>query len=294
MRQIFARLTPALLAALLLGGCGSAASSQAVVSSSQSTPSTASVSSNETSSQDTASQESQQEPVTLLVAAAASLEYSFTDELIPMFQEHYPWITVEGTYDSSGKLQTQIEEGLEADLFMSAATKQMNALKDKGLMQADSIVDLLENKIVMIVPADSEQSWNSFEQLTEAETVALGDPESVPVGQYAQEALTNLGIWDQVAAKTSFGTNVTEVLNWIAEGSADAGIVYATDAATTDRVKVVADAPDGSLSEKVIYPVGVVASSAHPEEAQLFLEFLQSDEALAVFEEYGFVPNQAR
>ena len=124
--------------------------------------------------------------------------------------------------------------------------------------------------------------------------MALGDPESVPVGQYAQEALTNLGIWDQVAAKTSFGTNVTEVLNWIAEGSADAGIVYATDAATTDRVKVVADAPDGSLSEKVIYPVGVVASSAHPEEAQLFLEFLQSDEALAVFEEYGFVPNQAR
>ncbi|WP_418710047.1 molybdate ABC transporter substrate-binding protein, partial [Anaerotruncus massiliensis (ex Liu et al. 2021)] len=228
------------------------------------------------------------EPVTILVAAAASLEYSYKDKLIPMFTEKYPWITVEGTYDSSGKLQTQIEEGLEADVFMSAATKQMNALKDESLVDADSIVDLLENKIVLIAPAGSEPAAKSFETVTDAATIAVGDPESVPVGQYSKEAFTNLGNWDAVSAKASLGTNVTEVLNWVAEGSADVGVVYATDAATTDKVQVVAEAPEGSLEKKVVYPVGIVSASQHKDAARLFVEFLQSDEALAVFEEYGF------
>ena len=232
------------------------------------------------------------EPVTILVAAAASLEYSYKDELIPMFTEKYPWITVEGTYDSSGKLQTQIEEGLEADVFMSAATKQMNALKDESLVDADSIVDLLENKIVLIAPAGSEPAAKSFETVTDAATIAVGDPESVPVGQYSKEAFTNLGNWDAVSAKASLGTNVTEVLNWVAEGSADVGVVYATDAATTDKVQVVAEAPEGSLEKKVVYPVGIVSASQHKDAARLFVEFLQSDEALAVFEEYGFTPNK--
>ena len=232
------------------------------------------------------------EPVTILVAAAASLEYSYKDKLIPMFTEKYPWITVEGTYDSSGKLQTQIEEGLEADVFMSAATKQMNALKDESLIDADSIVDLLENKIVLIAPAGSEPAAKSFETVTDAATIAVGDPESVPVGQYSKEAFTNLGNWDAVSAKASLGTNVTEVLNWVAEGSADVGVVYATDAATTDKVQVVAEAPEGSLEKKVVYPVGIVSASQHKDAARLFVEFLQSDEALAVFEEYGFTPNK--
>lgn len=233
-----------------------------------------------------------EEPVTILVAAAASLEYSYKDELIPMFTERYPYITVEGTYDSSGKLQTQIEEGLEADVFMSAATKQMNALKDESLIDADSIVDLLENKIVLIAPAGSDPAAKSFETAADAATIAVGDPESVPAGQYAREAFTSLGLWDAVSAKASLGTNVTEVLNWVAEGSADVGVVYATDAATTDRVQVVAEAPEGSLEKKIIYPVGIVAASQHKDAARLFVEFLQSDEALAVFEKYGFTPNK--
>lgn len=231
------------------------------------------------------------EQVTLLIAAAASLEYSFKDELIPMFMEKHPNIRVEGTYDSSGKLQTQIEEGLAADVFMSAAVKQMNALNDAGLMKSDSIVELLENRIVLIAPASSETTIASFEEITGAETVALGDPESVPVGQYAQEALTSLGIYDEVAAKTSFGTNVTEVLGWVAAGSADVGIVYATDAATTEAVKVIAEAPEGSLAQKVLYPVGVVQASANQEAAQLFVDFLCSAEAQEIFVKYGFTPN---
>lgn len=228
---------------------------------------------------------------TILVAAAASLKYSYEDELIPMFEAANPGIRVEGTYDSSGKLQTQIEEGMEADVFMSAAMKQMNALKDKNMMDADSIVELLENKIVLITSADSGEGIISFEDIVKGETIAVGDPESVPAGQYAKEALTTLGLWDQIEAKLSLGTNVTEVLNWVAEGSADAGIVYATDAATNGKVKVVAEAPEGSLSKKVIYPVGVVTASEKKDAARKFVDFLQTDEAIAVFETYGFTTN---
>ena len=240
--------------------------------------------------EDMADSGEEKEPVTILAAAAASLKYSYDEELIPIFEDKYPWITVEGTYDSSGKLQTQIEEGLEADVFMSAAMQQMEDLEAGGYVDPADEVRLLENKIVLIVPAGSESGLSSFEDIEKAETIALGDPESVPAGQYAKEALTSLELWDAVSARASFGTNVTEVLNWVAEGSADAGIVYATDAATADQVTVVAEAPEGSLEGPGIYPVAVVKDSANREAAERFVEFLQSEEAMAVFEAYGFSP----
>lgn len=228
----------------------------------------------------------------LTVAAAASLEYSYVEKLIPIFEEKNPGIKVEGVFDSSGKLQTQIEEGLNADIFMSAANKQMDKLLEKSLIDSDSVVELLENKIVVIVPENSNLAIHNFEDIKNASTIAIGDPESVPAGQYAKEALTNLGIWSDVESKLSLGTNVTEVLNWVSESSADAGIVYSTDAATTDNVKVMAEAPEGSLKKKVIYPVGIVSASENKDSAKLFVEFLASEEALTVFEEYGFTPNK--
>lgn len=231
------------------------------------------------------------EEVTLLVAAASSLEYSLNNELIPLFEKEYPGIIVEGTYDSSGKLQTQIEEGLEADLFMPASTRQMTGLEEKNLIDSDSVVELLENKIVLITSAENKDKLTKFEDVLNADTIALGDPESVPIGQYAKEALTSLGIWEEIKAKTSFGTNVTEVLNWVAEGSADAGVVYSTDAATTDKVVVIGDAPQGSLREKVLYPVGIVNASTKKEAATKFVEFLKSDEAMMIFTKYGFIEN---
>lgn len=237
-----------------------------------------------------ANAEDTHEPVTIMIAAAASLENVLADELIPLFQSENDWVTVEGTYDSSGKLQTQIEEGLAADIFFSAATKQMNALNEAGLITPDSIVELLENKIVLIEPASAPSGITSFEAAAEFDgVIALGDPESVPAGQYAQEAFTSLGIWDQVAAKASLGTNVTEVLNWVAEGSAGLGVVYATDAASkADGVTVIAEAPAGSLAQPVIYPVGMLSRTENQEAAQLFIDFLQSDQAAAIFEAYGF------
>lgn len=236
-----------------------------------------------------AEKEEDPEEVELLVAAAASLKNAYEEELIPMFQEANPGVTVKGTYDSSGKLQTQIEEGLGADVFMSAAVKQMDALDEEGMIVSDTITDLLENKIVLIVPAGQEGSLSAFEDIADAASIALGDPESVPAGQYAQEALTSLGVWDGIQDKVSFGTNVTEVLNQVAAASADAGIVYATDAASmADQVTVVAEAPEGSLAKKVIYPVAVVKATAHEEQAKAFVEFLKTEDAIALFESYGF------
>ncbi len=178
---------------------------------------------------------------------------------------------------------------------MSAATTQMDALNEEGLIESGTMVDLLENKIVLIVPSSSELGLAGFEDIEKAESIALGDPASVPVGQYAEEALTNLGIWDKIQDKVSFGTNVTEVLNQVAASSADAGIVYATDAASmADQVTVIAEAPEGSLAQPVIYPVAVVKTTAHAEAAKAFVDFLQTDEAMAVFESYGFAPGTVR
>ena len=229
---------------------------------------------------------------TILVAAAASLKNAYEEELIPMFQEKHPGVTVTGIYDSSGKLQTQIEEGLEADVFMSAAIKQMNALEEGGFIDRAAITDLLENKIVLIVPAGNKRGMTAFEDIEKAEAIALGDPASVPAGQYAEEALKNLGLWEGIQNRVSFGTNVTEVLNQVAAASADAGIVYATDAySMAGQVEIVAEAPEGSLEKKVLYPVAVVKKSRHGEEAEAFVEFLKSEEAMEVFESYGFSAN---
>lgn len=229
--------------------------------------------------------------ITIFVAAASSLKNCMEDELIPLFIEQNPNIKVNATYDSSGKLQTQIEEGAEIDVFMSAAMKQMNDLNEKGMITEDSIIELLENKIVLIVPKGNEKEVSSFEDILKADIIAIGDPESVPAGQYAKEALENLKIWEQVFAKASLGTNVTEVLNWVAEGSADAGVVYSTDAISNENVEIKIEAPEGSVS-KVIYPVGIVKNSEQQDTAKLFTDFLQGGEAMKIFETYGFTPTK--
>ena len=207
---------------------------------------------------------------TVNLAAAASLKNVYDDELIPMFEEKYPGVKVVPTYASSGDLQTQIENGLEADVFMSAANKQMNALADEGLIDNDTNLQFLENKIVLIVPADSDSNLTSFDDLANVDgTIAIGDPESVPAGQYAKEILTNLGLQ-------------------VGQGSAEAGIVYATDAKSTDDVKVICEAPDDALDTPCIYPVAQIKDSKNSDAAKAFMDFLQTQEAKDKFVEYGF------
>lgn len=281
MKKQICLVMAAMMTAGMLAGCDRSAKET-----------TAATTAAETTAEETTAKETTAasgEETEILVAAAASLKNAYEDKLIPMFEEANPGVTVKGTYDSSGKLQTQIEEGLDADVFMSAAKKQMIALDEEGMIASDTITDLLENKIVLIVPTGNEKKLEKFEDIEKADSIALGDPASVPAGQYSEEALTNLGIWDKIQDKVSFGTNVTEVLNQVAAASADAGIVYATDAASmADKVEVVAEAPEGSLSKKVIYPVAVVKGTAHEEVAKEFVAFLQTDKAITVFEDYGF------
>ena len=126
---------------------------------------------------------------TLRLAAAASMEKVFTQKLIPMYQQKHPEIKIEGVYDASGKLQAQIESGLAADVFISAANKQMNALSEKGYMDKSTVKPLLENKLVLIVPKSGSEI-KGFEDFSKAKHPAIGDPASVPAGQYAKEALT--------------------------------------------------------------------------------------------------------
>lgn len=223
------------------------------------------------------------------LAAAASLKNVYDEKLIPMFQEKYPGVKVTPTYASSGDLQTQIENGLKADIFMSAANKQMDKLIEEGYIDNETNKQFLENKVVLIVPANSNSNITSFNDLANMSGhIAIGDPESVPAGQYAKEVFTNLGIWDASESKLSLGKDVTEVLNQVAQGSADCGVVYSTDAKSNSGVKVVCEAPQGSLNTSVIYPVAELKNTTNPDAANAFMDFLQTKEAKDVFVEYGF------
>ena len=166
------------------------------------------------SSKSTTEAVKKEETTIITLAAAASLEKCYTEKLIPMFEKENKEIKVEGSYDSSGKLQSQIENGMAADVFMSAATEQMNNLVKGKYISKGDVVELLENKVVLITPKKGDAKVSSFKDITKADTIALGDPKSVPAGQYAQEIFTNLKNWNDVKKKASFGTNVTEVLNW--------------------------------------------------------------------------------
>lgn len=230
----------------------------------------------------------------LYVFIAASLANSM-EEIQKDFNQKYPDVEIFYNADSSGTLQKQIEEGSRCDVFFSAATKQMDALVEEQLAKEDSVEDLLENKVVLIKLKDAETKVTGFENITEAENLALAG-EDVPVGQYAREIFTNLGIMDQVEKmEINEGKNVTEVLAAITQGSNEVGVVYATDAASVvDQVEIIAEAPAEALETPVLYPVGLTedqeASSAEQEAAEVFLEYLQTEEAMKVFEEYGFSP----
>ena len=228
------------------------------------------------------------EPVELTIAAAASLTDVMAD-IQTAYAEKELNVTLNFTFASSGSLQTQIEQGADVDVFLSAALKQMKTLQGEKLLLNDTYTELLQNKVVLIVPADSTAKIDSFDDInTDAVAlIGLGEPSSVPAGSYAKQVFTTLGIWDAVSAKANYGSDVRTVLIWVENGEVDCGVVYATDAMTSDKVTVVAEAPDGSC-DKIIYPGAIVASSSNADAAQDFLDFLTSKTAVKIFESYGF------
>ena len=228
---------------------------------------------------------------------AASLSNSM-EEIQKDFNELYPNVTIYYSADSSGTLQAQIEEGARCDLFFSAADKQMDALTEEKLTKEDTVKDLLENKVVLIRPKDGETKVTGFENITDAENMALAG-EDVPVGQYSREIFSNLGIMDDVnKMEINECKNVTDVLAAVSEGSNEVGVVYATDAASvTDKVDIIAEAPADSLKTPVLYPVGLIedkeASEDDTRAAEVFLDYVESDAAIKVFEDYGFTAYEA-
>lgn len=226
--------------------------------------------------------------VTITIAAAASLEKTFEETLIPRFEKKYPNVNVKGVYDSSGKLQIQIEQGLDADVFFSAATKQMDSLVDEKIVDSKSVVNLLENKLVLIKGKDTKTAVKGISNITDAKMIAVGDPEVVPAGQYAKIALTNANTWDAIQNKISLGGNVTEVLSWVESGSAEVGLVYSTDATSSSKVTVLEKVNNNLLDTPVIYPVGRVTKTKHQKQANNLIKFLQTKESKDTFKKSGF------
>lgn len=279
-----------LLAGLLLGSlaaCGTPASSAAP----QATAAPAST-------------ETADEPVELVVFAAASMTETLT-EIAEDYKEIAPNVTLTFNFDSSGTLKTQIQEGAACDVFISAGQKQMDqldaaadpAVNTEGLdfVAQGTRLNLLENKVTLCVPEGNPAGLTSFDDL--AAKLSAGDillamgNSDVPVGQYTQKILAYYGLDEAALAEAgvlTYGTNVKEVTTQVTEGSVDCGIVYGTDAFSAGLTPV--DTATAEMCGQVIYPAAVVNTSAHPQEAQAFLDYLSTDEAMAVFEAVGFAP----
>lgn len=243
------------------------------------------------------------EPVELHVFAAASMQESL-DQVIEAYKAVAPEVAVVATYDSSGTLKTQIQEGADCDVFISAAPKQMNQLDAEGgeentegldLVNSATRLDLLENKVTLAVPEGNPKGIESFDQL--AELLASGDVflamgnSDVPVGQYTQKIFTYYGLNEETLASSgvlTYGSNVKEVTTQVSEGTVDCGVIYATDAFSAGLTVV--DEATAEMCSQVIYPAAVMKNSANPDAAKAFLDFLSTDEAMACFEAVGFSP----
>lgn len=229
-------------------------------------------------------------PVTITVSAAASLQDAL-DAIAPQFSAAHPNIVVDYNFGSSGALQRQIEQGAPADVFFAAAAQQMDALSEKGLIAPSSRQDLVTNSLVLIASTHIDLDITNLDQLKDVDIrrFAVGEFRSVPAGQYAEQVFENLNLLAPLQSKFVFSNNVRSVLAAVEGGNADLGMVYATDAALSEQVKVLSTAPDGS-HQPIVYPIAVVENTLNPEAAQTFIDFLTTDIAQETFEEFGFNP----
>lgn len=229
-----------------------------------------------------------QSNTSLLISAAASLKDAL-EEIKPLYQQSKPNVKISYNFGSSGALQQQIEQGAPADIFISAAKKQVDALEQKGLLVANSRNIIAKNRLVLVVPKNVV-GITSFYNLQDAKVkkIAIGEPRSVPAGQYAQQALGKLKIWDQVKPKLVYANNVRQVLASVETRNADAGLVYVTDAKISNQVKTVV-AADEKYHSPIIYPLAIVKRSKNLAAAKEFSQFLFSGQAKTVFKKYGFI-----
>ncbi|MEG6584805.1 molybdate ABC transporter substrate-binding protein [Dendrosporobacter sp. 1207_IL3150] len=226
--------------------------------------------------------------VELYVSAAVSMKDALA-EIQKSYQAKNPNIKLLFNLGASGALQKQIEQGAPADIFISAAPKQMDELQGKNLINPATRKNLVENKLVVVTPKELKINIKRYEDVTQQDIkrIALGEIGTVPAGQYAKEVLDKLNIWFEVKDKVVFAKDVRTVLTYTETGNVEAGIVYKTDAFASEKVKVVAEAPEGS-HQPIVYPIALVSSTKHVKEAEEFLDYLFEPESKAIFEKYGF------
>ncbi len=211
------------------------------------------------------------------------------NELQPLFEAKHPGITLVFNYGASGTLQKQIQQGAPTDVFLSAAAKPMNALAEEKIIDAATVKNLLVNDLVVVVPADGGLMISSLADLKrdDCRKIAIGTPETVPAGSYAQESLTGSGLWEVLQPKFVFAKDVKQVLSYVESGNTEAGFVYRTDALASTKAKI-AFSVDGKLHKPITYPIGIIRRTEHRAEAELLYDYLISPEAAAVFDKYGF------
>lgn len=223
----------------------------------------------------------------LTISAAASLR-DVMEEAGQQYMKQNPEIKIVYNFGGSGSLQQQISQGAPVDMFISAAEDKFDYLHSKKLIDEQHSVRLLRNELVLITQRDNK-NIDSAQSLTNENIhrIALGTPESVPAGMYAKQALLSLQLWGDLEKKIIPTKDVRQVLSYVETGNVDAGIVYKTDALVSDKVKIVPlDGKD--LHDPIVYPVGVIAGTNHPEESIDFFNFLKGPEAMKIFKKYGF------
>jgi molybdate transport system substrate-binding protein len=227
----------------------------------------------------------------ILVSAAASLKDAL-EEIKPVYQQSKSNVNITYNFGASGALQQQIEQGAPADIFISAGKKQVDALEQKGLLLAGTRTNLANNRLVLVVAQDVV-GVTSFYDLTDAKIkkIAIGEPRSVPAGQYGEQVLKKLQLYDRLKPKLVFANNVRQVLAAVETGNAEAGLVYATDAKISNKVKVVV-AADDKFHSPIVYPIAVVKSSKNPTAAKEFVQFLSGPQAKDILKKYGFIVPQ--
>src|SRR5579863_4141130 len=225
----------------------------------------------------------------ILLSAAISLKESFTE--IGSLYERQTGNRVTFSFGASGQLEKQIEAGAPVDVFASAGQREMDQLQAKGMVERDSRVNFARNTLVLIVPSDSKLRLHSVSELTSpgVNKVAIGNPQTVPAGLYAHELLERMKIASQVESRLVFGENVRQVLDYVARGEADAGLVYATDVeVAAGRVAVAAQIPPDNYSA-IRYPVAVVQGCRHLAAARSFVELLLGPAGAGVLKKHGFL-----
>jgi molybdate transport system substrate-binding protein len=225
----------------------------------------------------------------ILVSAAISLKNAF--EEIGVIYEKQTGVRVEFNLGASGLLQRQIEEGAPVDVFASAGEKQMDELQARNLIIPETRRNLVQNTLVLIIPADSRVALTSFSDLlkTGVERVAIGNPKTVPAGEYAEETLRYFKLWDRIQPRLVLAENVRQVLDYVARGEVQAGIVYSSDVLSArGRVKITATAPKGS-HKPILYPIAVVQGTTSQADARRFIDLALSKTGQDILAKYGFV-----